>query len=120
MDCPWEELENDLDRWCYIFRKMSKFAGRPSQESGFGAVFARAQTDLLSEAQKADYRKAMITEYDKYTIGEYARAEGLEAGRAEGRVEEKRDIAVKMLSLGLPMETISQATGLSEDEIRAL
>ena len=120
VDCPWEELENDLDRWCYIFRKMSKFAGRPPQESGFGAVFERAQTDLLSESQRTDYRKAMLTEYDKYTIGEYARAEGRAEGLKAGRADEKRDIADKMLAMGLPVETVAKATGLGIEEIQTL
>ncbi|MDE6180447.1 MAG: Rpn family recombination-promoting nuclease/putative transposase, partial [Phocaeicola sp.] len=50
------------------------------------------------------------------------RAEGIAQGRAEGRAEgitnEKYDTARKMLSLNIPIETIMEVTGLSEDEIR--
>lgn len=50
--------------------------------------------------------------------------EGIEKGRKEGiekgRKEEKAAIAANMKSLGLPTDTIAKATGLSEEEIKAL
>ena len=41
-------------------------------------------------------------------------------GRAEGGLIKQRSIAMKMLSMGMDTATISEATGLSEDEIAAL
>lgn len=38
-------------------------------------------------------------------------------GRAEGEKETKERIAANLLSLGVPIETIVQASGLSEEEI---
>lgn len=55
---------------------------------------------------------------------EKGRKEGIEKGRKEGiekgRKEEKTTIAANMKSLGLPADTIAKATGLSEEEIKAL
>ena len=48
------------------------------------------------------------------------REEGREEGRAEGRLEERRQNAKKMKDLSVPVETISQVTGLSVDEIDSL
>lgn len=48
------------------------------------------------------------------------RAEGREEGREEGRLEERRQNAKKMKDLSVPVETISQVTGLSVDEIDSL
>ena len=45
-----------------------------------------------------------------------ARNDGLEEGRAKAFVE----MAQKMLAAGLPVEQISQLTGLSAEEIKAL
>ena len=49
-------------------------------------------------------------------------AEGREEGRAEGRAEgekkAKEEIASNLLALGVPIETIMQASGLSEEEIK--
>ena len=46
------------------------------------------------------------------------RAEGRVEGRAEGRAEEKKAIARNLLSQNIPLEIISQATGLSIEDIR--
>ncbi len=47
-------------------------------------------------------------------------AEGRAEGRAEGEKEAKRAMAQKLLSLGIPVDTIVQASGLSAAEIQAL
>ena len=47
-------------------------------------------------------------------------AEGMAKGKAEGEKEAKEKIAANLLSLGVPLETIVQASGLSEEEIRNL
>ena len=45
-------------------------------------------------------------------------AEGRAEGRAEGEKEAKEKIASNLLALGVPIETIMQASGLSEEEIK--
>lgn len=45
------------------------------------------------------------------------REEGRVEGRAEGRAEEKKSIALSLLAQNVPIEVISQATGLSLEEI---
>ena len=49
-------------------------------------------------------------------------AEGMAKGKAEGRTEGEKEAKVKiasnLLSLGVPIETIIQASGLSEGEIK--
>ena len=51
-------------------------------------------------------------------------AEGMEKGmvkgKAEGEKEAKETIAANLLSLGVSVETIVQASGLSEEEIENL
>ena len=46
----------------------------------------------------------------------YAKEEGL----AEGKTEERLEIAKKMLEMGLSVEQITEATGLSEEEVLKL
>ena len=48
------------------------------------------------------------------------RAAGRVEGRAEGRAEEKRETARNMKALNIPINTISQITGLSAEEIQGL
>ena len=51
---------------------------------------------------------------------EEGRAEGKEEGRAEGMSQRSLEIARNLLSLGLPIDQITQATGLTEEEIELL
>ena len=46
--------------------------------------------------------------------------EGRMEGINEGRLEEKREAASNMKSLNIPLDVISQVTGLSIEEIKAL
>ena len=66
----------------------------------------------------------MITERDYYNIINTAkndgRAEGEAIGRAEGRIEGRIEIAKSLKQLGVPAETIMQATGMSEQELLEL
>ena len=48
------------------------------------------------------------------------RAEGREEGKAEGRKEQQKDTAKKMLEKKIPIEIISEITGLSKEEIEKL
>lgn len=48
------------------------------------------------------------------------RAEGLAEGLEEGRAEERRNTALKMISMGMSNEIIISLTGLSEKEINSL
>ena len=48
------------------------------------------------------------------------KTEGIAEGRAEGRAEGKADTAHNLKLLGVDVETIAKATGLTEEEISAL
>ena len=66
----------------------------------------------------------MNTERDTYNQIEYAREtgreEGREEGRAEGRKDERSKIAINLIRLGTSCEIITQATGLSVEEVSRL
>ena len=63
----------------------------------------------------------MQTARDTYNQIEYAkkkgREEGLMEGREEGIEKRSREIAINMLNNGIPVQTISTCTGLSEEEV---
>ena len=48
------------------------------------------------------------------------REEGLAKGREEGSKQKAYEIALNLLSLGVPVETITQASGLTRQEIKTL
>ena len=47
-------------------------------------------------------------------------AEGITEGITEGMAKEKAKIAKKLLEIGMPLESIIQVTGLTENEINNL
>ena len=74
----------------------------------------------------------MNTERDTYNQIEYAhetgreegrkegKEEGIKEGRAEGSKDERSKIAINLIRLGASCEIITQATGLSEEEVSRL
>ena len=66
----------------------------------------------------------MQTARDTYNQLEYAkkkgREEGLQKGLEKGLKQGRREIAVNLLRINLPIQTICEATGLSAEEITKL
>ena len=62
----------------------------------------------------------MNTERDTYNQIEYARENGREEGREEGRGEERLKIAMNLICAGASCEILTQATGLSAEEVSRL
>ena len=76
-----------------------------------------AYRDIINAIKTAEKKKYAEGHAEGRAEG---RIEGRAEGRAEGEKEAKEKIASKLLSLGVPMETIIKASGLTEDEIKAL
>ena len=119
-----------LEQWYYYFRNMKKFsnlAGGPVVlDNRFNALIEACRTKRLDDETEAwfNYIAAMLTEREKQNLVAPYFEEGLLKGRKEGREEgsAKRslEIARTMLAKGFDVATISECTGLSEEEIAAL
>ena len=83
-----------------------------------------AELAQLDDEDRINYIKSMNTERDIYNQIEYARETGREEGREEGlkegRGEERLKIAMNLIRLGTSCEIITQATGLSAEEVSRL
>ena len=55
-----------------------------------------------------------------YDLTKKAKAEGILEGKREGILEANRQTAKKLLQKNIPVEIISESTGLSEEEISKL
>ena len=137
-----DELETDLDKWLYLLKNMSNLLGRPERLRNriFTKLFDVAELAQLDDEDRTNYIKAMNTERDTYNQIEYAREtgreegkeeglkegkeEGLKVGREEGRAEGVKqnsfDIAKRMLQKGIDIETISELTCLTAEEVSRL
>ena len=83
----------------------------------------------MSTEQKIQYMEALhLNERERtvvyeggYILGkEDGLAEGLEKGLRQGREEKAEAIARNMLSMGLDVDVVSQATGLTKEQLEAL
>ena len=74
---------------------------------------AACEIAAFSPAKRTLYNRSVMREQDVINQLYYAKKKGL----AEGKTEERLEIAKKMLEMGLSVEQITEATGLSEEEI---
>lgn len=102
-----------------MLKNLSGLLERPAalRDRIFGRIFDVAEFASLDDDDKKKYINAMNTERDTYNQIEYAREQGMEKGIQQGVARGKTEDAMKMLELGIPVETIAAVTGFSEEEI---
>lgn len=76
----------------------------------------KVMRDLYATQKWEEEQKRMEIEKGRAEGREQGRAEGREQGRAEGKLE----IAKNLLAMGIPMDKVVQASGLTEKQISAL
>ena len=117
------ELVTMYDKWMYVLKNLSNLMHRPAalQERVFTRLFEQAEISKFDKQELKLYEDSVNAYRDIVNAIRTAEkkkfAEGRAEGRAEGEKETKERIAANLLSLGVPIETIVQASGLSEEEI---
>ena len=103
-----------LDNFCYSLHNMQFLEERPSElrQEIFELLFETANISKFAPEEKIKYEFSMTTERDIRNQIRYAEKKGMEKGREE--------VAREMLKMGLETQIITQATGLTEEQVRAL
>lgn len=124
------ELLNDLDRWLFVLKNMSRLEKFPLYlcKPIFEKVFDIATYNKLDKEERMAYDMSLKKKWDEYSIKETAFNDGIEEGiergiqrgKEEGKREEKHTIARELLKIGLPIKQIAATTGLTEEEIKDL
>jgi predicted transposase/invertase (TIGR01784 family) len=118
------ELESMYDKWMYVLKNLSNLMQRPAalQERVFTRLFEQAEISKFDKQELKLYEDSVNAYRDIVnairTAEKKKYAEGRAEGRAEGEKKAKERIASNLLALGVPIETIMQASGLSEEEIK--
>ena len=116
-----EECVTRQDRMLYVLKNSSKLLAPPSwsEQEKYTEIFKACDIDDFSEEKRQKYNETMQDE--KRLRGQIAAARemGQVAGREIGREEGKRTTARNLLELGVDMDTIVKATGLTREEILA-
>ena len=141
-----EECETDFERWIYVLKHMDTLDRMPFKARK--AIFERLERigsmANLTPKQRAQYEAEWKMYNDYYNTLDFAvekgmkkgmeegmekglqkgleegLQKGLQKGKAEGRQEEKHSIALNLKKLGVSIEQIAFATGLSIEEIEKL
>ena len=122
--------KSPLEEWIYYLNT----GDIPDSATAPGLTEARERLklDKMTKAELDAYYRHLdnivILKDNIFTERAEGRAEGHAEGRVEGRMEginegrleEKREAASNMKSLNIPLDVISQVTGLSIEEIKAL
>ena len=96
-----------------MFRNFPKFVGIPKEVNPrFHKLMETIRISNMTDEQKKDYFKSSIDDDEREDIAQA----NFEYGKAEGRAE----VAKNLLAMGLSPEQVSQATGLTDKEIKAL
>ena len=120
------EVETTFDKWMYLLKHMHEFDRVPEKfdTPEFRRLFILAEIGNFTPEEMEHYMKSLKDMSDYYnvidTAAELAEKRGLERGREEGKEEAKTEDARKFKELGVSVEIISQATGLSIDVIESL
>mgnify|MGYP001040701901 CR=1 FL=1 len=124
------ECENDFERWIYVLKNMETLQRLPFKARN--AVFRKLEqiVDIasLSKEDRMKYDESIKVYRDRLAVTAYAEetgrakglAEGLAKGLEKGLEKGKQEVACKLKQMGLPPETIAQATGLTLEEIEGL
>ena len=125
-----EELETRFEKWLYVIRNLNKLDRVPDKlrERIFEKLFEAAEISKFTIAQAQSYEDSLKHYRDLKNSLDTAREEGKEMGIVEGEERGKREglkegkleVASKLLKRGLPIQDISELTGLTENEIKAL
>ena len=128
------ELESVFDKWMFALKHIHELAEKPAafHEAEFERLFLLAKIGNFTAEEYKHYITSLKHMSDYYNIIDTAveaaekrgREEGMEKGRAEGLEEgiekQKREIAYRLISMGMSDDDIIIATGLSTDELAEL
>ena len=107
-----------LQTFSYVMRNFPEMSERPEglKEDLFRVLFDSAEISKFRPDERIKYVHDMTTERDIRNQILTARNQGVEQGIQQGKEED----ASNLLKLGIDIEVVSRATGLSVERISAL
>ncbi len=131
-NAPKEFKTQEQKDWLLFFKNAHNMTEKDVTEQiktpAVLVAFERARIkDLPSEVRKsyeaedAEYNRFSIHNAETFANGRVeGKAEGVIEGKKEGVIEGKKEAARNLLKLGFAITAISEACGLSEEEIKSL
>lgn len=102
-----------VEQWFHLLKNIRTFALNPKDvPSRYQRILKSAQLAQITEEDRQNYLKNMLSEYDEkmISLGNYKR----------GHSDATEEIARRMLEDNEPMEKVVKFTGLTKEQIKAL
>lgn len=102
-----------VEQWFHLLKNIRTFALNPKDvPSRYQRILKKAQLAQVTEKDRQNYLKNMLSEYDErmISLGNYER----------GHSDAAEEIARRMLEGNEPMDKIVKYSGLTEKQVRAL
>lgn len=109
-----EELKTNYDKWLFVLQNLSRLDRQPEYLQT--AVFNR----LFAEAEIAKFTRAELREYEDSLKAYRDIKNSLDSAEEKGERKKAIEIAKNLLEMGMSIDNILTATGLSQEEIDKL
>lgn len=114
-----QEMNNPLHRWL-LFLQGDLSEEKLKEVTNMDQILKRADEKLMFLSADEEIRR-MAELREKGIADQIAREEhAAEQGKLEGKIEGKIEIAKNLLKMGMTIEQIVVATGLTESELRKI
>jgi predicted transposase/invertase (TIGR01784 family) len=113
------ELATRLDKWLFFIKHLEDFQSIPAIFKGevvFEQAFEKAELANFNQAEADSYESSLKVYRDLKGVIDTAKLEG----EARGKAEEKLEVAKSLKLLGVAIDIIIKATGLTEEQINNL
>ena len=109
-----DELETRFDKWLFLIRNLNRLDKIPDKlkEQIFLKLFETAEIAKFTSDEARNYEDSLKYYRDLKN--------SLDTKFDEGRIEEKKDIALKLFNMNMAIENIIEITGLTMEELLKL
>lgn len=119
-----KKIKNSLDLWMAFLTRHDLLEKDRLPQSSEGAAIQKAlgvlETMNFRPEERETYEDRLKwLRIEANTLKKYE-ADGFEKGKAEGKAEGVQEVALNFLNLGLPLDKVSEATGLSVSVLEEL
>ena len=117
-----DECENIFERIIFVLKNMDILQRMPwvAQDAVFKRLSDIAEVASLDKEERRQYDESLRHYRDTLVVMEGQYMEGERKGRAEGERKGRMDIARNLKAMGLSIDDIVKASGLTADEVAAL
>lgn len=117
-----DQLDSVYEKWLFVLKNLSRLDRQPKslQNEVFNRLFAEAEIARFTKTELKEYEDSLKAYRDIKNSLDTAEEKGRAKGREEGRAEGRAEVARNMLALGMPLELVMKASGLTKEEIDRL